>query len=49
MSFLVYSAPMFQRAEFICSVIAHISQPYNTTGLITVVYIFSFLCGILGH
>ena len=44
MSFLVYSAPTFQRPEFICSVIAHISQPYNTIGLITVEYIFSFFC-----
>ena len=32
------------RDDFICSVIVHISKPYGTTGLITVVYIFSFMC-----
>jgi len=28
---------------FICSVIAHVSQPHNTLGLIIVVYVFGFV------
>jgi len=32
------------RDDFICSVIAHASQPYSTVVLIIVVYVFSFVC-----
>jgi len=28
---------------FICSLIIHVSQPHNTTGLIIVVYVFVFV------
>jgi hypothetical protein len=39
--------PHVLRDEIICSVTAHVSQPYSTTGLIAVVYtFFSFVCFI---